>query len=699
MENLEKLDQLQARIDLLKQKFKEASAAYKSSSEYQKDLEKYADLRNSLNTVQNAAKDAAEAQKKESKDAADAAKDAAEKVKQAARDAADVQKKAARDAADASRQAARQQADDARNAARAQREADEEAVSNARRKGRRLIEISRGVEDAQYGVAGVLNNIPSILESFSVPAKFVGGIQIAVVAAAQLYKHWDDLMGLFGQGKTESEASAMEKLAKNTEKTADEAERLARYQAVEKKVGELGEKPKTEAEKRTEEMVTETLQKIGPRKIVDSMLSQKADQFDAAIPGLKDEKGNLLKNDDGSAKTALSEYARAKREFDALDKGIGYSELDKQNARSNLLDAEKKRDEARAQAGLHQLATNAVPQFYPQNLNRTVDQLGKDPNFLKSLDWKERRDLEKGLRAATPEGQEEEQDRLDAEHHNRQEQDHREKLRKFREENDTATIDADEEAAWDALQESIKGVKEWAKDLKDDIKKELKDKTWLNTPEGQQTYVQKQAKKQHDAFEGKVAASLAAGDFLDEDGNIKNNEDLTPAQQEAGRRFTKDQSRQQKEKTIAERASRDAKEKLNDQFDSDPQADSKLEFEFLRRLGSGRNASQVQAAMTARLKDQLMRADPDLSEEDAAEMAGKRIRGAKEGVFRGVTGGKAGQDRVEMHGGTAEFLAAIQGGFTRDNNPNKGVEDKLQKLYDLIASDQNSQQAVIGQFG
>jgi len=49
-----------------------------------------------------------------------------------------------------------------------------------------LLELSRGFEDAQYGIRGVLNNIPSLVLSLGGTAGLAGGISIAAVALSQL---------------------------------------------------------------------------------------------------------------------------------------------------------------------------------------------------------------------------------------------------------------------------------------------------------------------------------------------------------------------------------------------------------------------------------------------------------------------------------------------------------------------------------
>jgi hypothetical protein len=108
--------------------------------------------------------------------------------------------------------------------------------------GMAALEGSRALEDLQYGIAGVLNNIPGLVMSMGGSAGLTAAISVAAVAATQLYKHWDELATLFGQGATKTEAEQMKELAENTKRTADEEER---YQKLKERAkhGEAQEGP------------------------------------------------------------------------------------------------------------------------------------------------------------------------------------------------------------------------------------------------------------------------------------------------------------------------------------------------------------------------------------------------------------------------------------------------------------------------
>ncbi len=65
-------------------------------------------------------------------------------------------------------------------------EANNKVKVSSRNTSMALLELSRGFEDAQYGIRGVLNNIPSLVLSLGGTAGLAGGISIAAVALSQL---------------------------------------------------------------------------------------------------------------------------------------------------------------------------------------------------------------------------------------------------------------------------------------------------------------------------------------------------------------------------------------------------------------------------------------------------------------------------------------------------------------------------------
>ena len=101
--------------------------------------------------------------------------------------------------------------------------------------GRAVLELSRGLEDLQYGVGGVINNIPQLTMALGVGAGLTGIISIAVVAVAQLAKHIDFTKD--GMGDLAREAGkATGELALTAEETSKAAEAQAKAAATTEKL-------------------------------------------------------------------------------------------------------------------------------------------------------------------------------------------------------------------------------------------------------------------------------------------------------------------------------------------------------------------------------------------------------------------------------------------------------------------------------
>jgi hypothetical protein len=115
---------------------------------------------------------------------------------------------------------------------------------------RGMLDISRGVEDfATGGFLGVLNNIPGAFSNMAAAAGLTGpmvaglttGVSLLATAAYVLYRNWDTLVGTMGSKKFEDEADEMERLAKATERTADQEERLSQLRKEAKQTKEQRE--------------------------------------------------------------------------------------------------------------------------------------------------------------------------------------------------------------------------------------------------------------------------------------------------------------------------------------------------------------------------------------------------------------------------------------------------------------------------
>lgn len=63
--------------------------------------------------------------------------------------------------------------------------------------GRIALEASRGIEDMQYGIAGVINNVPGVVMAFGGSMGLTAAISLCSVGINQLVKHYDELLGVF----------------------------------------------------------------------------------------------------------------------------------------------------------------------------------------------------------------------------------------------------------------------------------------------------------------------------------------------------------------------------------------------------------------------------------------------------------------------------------------------------------------------
>jgi hypothetical protein len=92
-----------------------------------------------------------------------------------------------------------------------------------------FLELSRGIEDAQYGLRGVLNNIPSIITLFGGPAGLAAGISITAVAFTQLLPYiqqWIKEMGLF-EDATKKSTDSVDGLQKQIKEIEEKPVKLA----------------------------------------------------------------------------------------------------------------------------------------------------------------------------------------------------------------------------------------------------------------------------------------------------------------------------------------------------------------------------------------------------------------------------------------------------------------------------------------
>lgn len=119
-------------------------------------------------------------------------KQAAAEVAATAAQTARQQVAASKEAAAAAEQAAKAKADAAKKAAREQAAAAQQAAAEEARaasgRSAAILEFSRLIEDAQYGLKGILNNIPTLVMGLGGGAGLAGVASLAAIAISQI---WD----------------------------------------------------------------------------------------------------------------------------------------------------------------------------------------------------------------------------------------------------------------------------------------------------------------------------------------------------------------------------------------------------------------------------------------------------------------------------------------------------------------------------
>lgn len=218
-----------------------------------------------------------------------------------------------------------------------------------------LMQVGYIVDDIQYGFQGVVNNLSPLTMNIGMALGATGpqaaaaaaGVQIFGVAAYQAYQHWDDLMHSMGTGHIITEAQEMERLAKATEKTADEAKRLRDYKAVESEVKkQQGMRP--DAEEKSTKKFDEAIAEGDYDTVVKGLVQTRGAQLEN-FTGVKESKKNV---DD--LKKKLAEADKANPDFVPLthsDEFVrDYRENLKKQLRKQLEAAEKKLESDKTKA-------------------------------------------------------------------------------------------------------------------------------------------------------------------------------------------------------------------------------------------------------------------------------------------------------------------------------------------------------------
>lgn len=102
----------------------------------------------------------------------------------------------------------------------------QQATRSVKRMGQGLLQVAYFMDDVQYGIKGILNNIPGLVIGFGGGAGLAGAMSLAVLAGAKLYE-W--------MGKTEDKSADLAKKMKEHSKEIAESSRQAiraSYQAL-----------------------------------------------------------------------------------------------------------------------------------------------------------------------------------------------------------------------------------------------------------------------------------------------------------------------------------------------------------------------------------------------------------------------------------------------------------------------------------
>ncbi|PND05027.1 hypothetical protein [Akkermansia muciniphila] len=102
----------------------------------------------------------------------------------------------------------------------------QQATRSVKNMGQGLLQVAYFMDDVQYGIKGILNNIPGLVIGFGGGAGLAGAMSLAVLAGAKLYE-W--------MGKTEDKSADLAKKMKEHSKEIAEASRQAiraSYQAL-----------------------------------------------------------------------------------------------------------------------------------------------------------------------------------------------------------------------------------------------------------------------------------------------------------------------------------------------------------------------------------------------------------------------------------------------------------------------------------
>jgi hypothetical protein len=150
-----------------------------------------------------------------------------------------------------------------------------------RNAGLSVLAFSQAIEDAQYGIRGVMNNIPQLVLALGGGPGLAGVASLATVAISQLIQHWDDLTKLWDQNATQNEAQHFEQLGKAIATTREEMDKMVEAEKqLREQRAKLGEVPGAEPAARAKGFA-EAFGKVGGAGAIRDLASALTEEIKA----------------------------------------------------------------------------------------------------------------------------------------------------------------------------------------------------------------------------------------------------------------------------------------------------------------------------------------------------------------------------------------------------------------------------------
>lgn len=166
-------------------------------------------------------------------------------------------------------------------------------------------QLGYSIDDIQYGFRGISNNIQPVLSGFAATAAYAAPIAILAIGVHALYENWDLFASLVGKGHIKTQAEEMEELGKKAKLTADEFERLGRFNRGESGVKTLRDL-RPEVEEKSDSETKKAIGEAGQRDIVEGFkkVDPKANEVQAFISVLEDK----IKKEEATLEKRKSTY-------------------------------------------------------------------------------------------------------------------------------------------------------------------------------------------------------------------------------------------------------------------------------------------------------------------------------------------------------------------------------------------------------